>query len=123
MADEISIRISTTLQNGQLADRFDSGSLTFDQLTQRASIDVVSVGTSEEDYTLPTDMTTPGYIMLRNLDTTNYVQYGPKDTTMKVLGRLDAGAVALFKLDSASVTLRWVANTAACLVEIHVWEL
>lgn len=84
----------------------------------------VLVGTSEEDYSFG-DVGTPGLLWLRNLDAANYVQWGPKDAGVMVLtGRLLPTALVakpapptILYLDSGSVTLRWKAHTAACLVE------
>jgi hypothetical protein len=64
----------------------------------------IDIGTSEEDVSFID--TVPGYIYVRNLDTTNYVQMGPKDSgAMIPFLKLKAGEQALFRLDG-SVTIR-----------------
>jgi len=85
---------------------------------------VLTIGTSEEDVTF-TDITTPRVVTMYNLDGTNYVTWGPKSGGAMVLcGKLyplssDKGIAAQFEL-GASVTIRMVANTAACQVAFFV---
>lgn len=120
MANEITLSASLQVVNGNLNLKLDAGSLNFDQDTQGAHAPVVIVGTSEEDLDLG-DIATNGWILLRNLDGTNFVKFGPKDTTMTEFGRLEAGEIALFRL-APGVTLRWVADTAACRVQVLAIE-
>lgn len=119
MANEITINISGTLSNGSLADTFsDSDQIT--QTTQGASQGVVSVTTSEADLSLGS--VASGLIILKNLDATNYVKYGPKSGgAMIEFGRLEPGQVNLVRLPSG-VTLRWIANSATCKVLFKAWE-
>ena len=84
----------------------------YDQATAGYDSFVQNIGTSEEDVTF--SVTTHGWFMMRNLDATHYVQWGPKDTTMKTMGRMEAGESAgPFRVEPG-ITLRMVANTAAC---------
>ena len=77
----------------------------------------VSIGTSEEDIAFGD--VTPRFIMIENLDATNFVKYGPKSGgSMVLLGRVSPGGMAPFEL-GAGVTLRMVADTAACNVRIR----
>jgi len=120
MSNEIKINISAT--NSNLSDDFKPGLLTVDQTTKGASGGVVLVGSgAEEDLSLG-DVSSPGWFMMKNLDDTNFVTYGPKDTTMKDFGNLGPGEVAIFKLDPA-VTFRWQADTADVRVEYKCWEV
>jgi hypothetical protein len=67
-------------------------------------------------------LTTPGWAYFKNLDDTNYVQHGPESGgAMVAYGRLEAGEPAGLRLDPG-VTVRMLANTAACLVQILVLE-
>lgn len=82
---------------------------------------ILTIGTSEEDVTF-TDITTPRVVTMYNLDPTNYVTWGPKSGgSMILLGKLYPlnssvqGVAAQFEL-GASVTIRMIANTAACQV-------
>ena len=117
MADELKITLQVQLTNGELKDTINPGQKKFDQTTARAGgPGVVNIGTSEENISFG-DIT-PGYVYLQNLDATNYVEFGMDDSsTIKKLGKLQPGGVALFEL-AASQTLRMIANTAACDVLI-----
>lgn len=117
MANEITMTFVAKCLNGKLTQKFEPGSLSFDQTAQGMHAPVVVVGTSEEDFAVG-DVTTPGWLWLRNLDTTNYVDYGPLASSggMIALGRIEAGEIAAFRMNP-SATLRWKANTAA--VKVH----
>jgi len=78
-----------------------------------------SIGTTEESITL-TDVTTNGFVLLHNLDTTNYVQWG--FATGVYGGRMKAGETAgPFRLEPGA-TLYLKANTAACRVRVIAYE-
>ena len=118
MADELKVTITANLENGEDKQTWNHGQ---DKITQAAiggHGGIVSVGTSEEDLAIG-DVGTLGWLFLRNLGV-NYVTYGPKDTTMKAFGRLEAGEEAALRLEPG-ITLRWQANTAA--VKVKVWLL
>lgn len=83
---------------------------------------LVEIGTSEEAIALG-DITTPGWLWAKNLDPTNYVEWGPYDgAAMELCGRMEAGEPILFRLAPASVTLYMKANTAPCKVQFYVFE-
>jgi len=85
---------------------------------------VVSVGTSEE--TLSFGDITPGRIILQNLDSTNYVEYGP--ATGSYIGRLLPGATAgtagsphtINVTSGATIYIK--ANTSACNVLVIAYD-
>lgn len=81
---------------------------------------IVSIGTTEEEHTFSTDIGNAGYVYLKNLDGTNYVDVGFATTVYPL--RLKAGQVALFPITPAQASLFLLANTAACRVEIYVHE-
>src|SRR5262245_53922502 len=115
MASELKINFGVTYANGALADAVAPYTASVNQTTQQFHGTVVSVGTSEEDLTTG-DIGTLGYIYVKNLDATNYVQWGPKSGgSMVAFGRLKAGESAILRLEPG-ITLRWVANTAAVKV-------
>lgn len=120
MANEITLSLRLSLDNAALEDDNNPGRI---QLTQTAIgmySAVLLIGTSEETVTFA-DVTTPGICYLENLDTTNYVQWGPAAATYQ--GRLKASdAPACFRLDNGATTLYLKANTAACKVLIKVYE-
>ena len=78
-----------------------------------------SIGTTEESITL-TDVSTNGFVLLHNLDSTNYVQWG--FATGVYGGRMKAGETAgPFRLEPGA-TLYLKANTAACRVRVIAYE-
>ena len=120
MANELTSNASASLEKGNHKESFVPGSISVTQTGVGGWCPVVSVGTSEEDLA-PVDITTLGWLFMRNLDSTNYVTYGAKDTTMKALGRLKAGEIAMFRLEPG-ITMRWAANTAAVKVKVILLE-
>jgi hypothetical protein len=118
MADEITTYCSLAVTNGQLSLPGVGGSIKVDQTTARGGgPGAVTIGTSEEAISFG-DIG-PGYIYMRNLDDTNYIEFGPESGgSMVVCGRLKAGEQCLFRL-GGSVTLRAQANTAAVDVLIY----
>ena len=122
MADEITTVLRVTVENGNYKQTVDYGTTKDDQAAQGGGVPgTVSVGTSEEDMTFG-DRSTPGVVVLRNLDTTNFVTYGPKSAgSMVAFGRINAGEVARLRLASA-VTWRWQADTATVKVQVDAFE-
>ena len=117
MANEITLNLRVAVTNGLLKDDWNPGQLLFNQTTKGNTRLFQAIGTSAESVSF-TDIT-PGFVVLRNHDTTNYVEYGMSDSgTIKILGKLRAnGGLAIFEL-AASTTLMLKANTASCNVEI-----
>lgn len=102
---------------GMLVPKFVAPSATVTQTTSGYFGGILSIGTSEEDVTF-TDVTTPRRLCMLNLDATNFVKYGPKSGgAMVEFGRLYPDKTAgSFDLGPSGVTLRMVADTAACKV-------
>ncbi len=119
MADEITI----TMRIGCINGSYNPGTLsvsgaTFDQAAVGASEGVQNIGTSEETLSVG-DMTTYGWLYIRNLDATNYVQLG---FSTGVYGcRLEASEPAMFRVEPAG-TVYLKANTAACDVQFRWLE-
>jgi len=122
MANEITLNVRAQVVNGDFNDGFNPGTAQINQAAVGADGGIVNVGTSEEDLDL-SKLTTPGLVMLKNLDDTNFVQYGPKNATLarEDFAKLLPGDVAVLRLDS-SVTLRWSADTAAVNVHVKAFE-
>lgn len=76
------------------------------------------IGTSAEALDIG-DITTPGYIMIRNRDTTNFVEIRDGAAGADVV-KLKAGETALFRL--TTTTPFAIADTAACRVEYLLIE-
>jgi hypothetical protein len=119
MADEITIKPYVKLLKGHHTQTIAPTAYTIDQTGIGAYHNVQNIGTSEENIATFGDVGTEGWCYMRNLDTTNYVQWGP--ATASYVGRLEAGETASFRMEP-STTLYLKANTAACEVEIWVAE-
>jgi hypothetical protein len=121
MANELRFTGATSLVNGSLTDTTPLETLLVTQSLGALLSKVVSVTTSESDLTTA-EITTLGWAFLRNLDSTNYVQYGPKSGgAMVAMGRLKAGEWALLRLEPG-ITLRWKADTATCQVLVKIFN-
>jgi hypothetical protein len=122
MADEITITLRLQCRNGAFTFDKSMTGIQLDQATARGgNPGVVNIGTSEEDVAFG-DLTDPAYILIRNLDATNYVEFGMSDAgTMKSIGKIRPGGVALFERMTGK-TLRMKANTAAVDVEIYALD-
>ena len=113
MANEIRLTASLNFtgtalpfQTLQFADKLVSVS------SQRYIRNSQIVGTSREVLLLGD--VTPGYALLHNCDTTNYIDVFPDGSGAAVI-RLNAGEVALFRFAASAPQVQ--ANTAACLLE------
>lgn len=117
MANEIKLTPLLNYASGLLKLTFQPGQKSYTQTTQLAHASIVSVGTSEED--MPAgDVATNGWLILYNLDPTNFVKYGPKTAgVMAEFGRIRTGEFAMLRLASG-VTNRWIADTGACKVQM-----
>lgn len=75
----------------------------------------IDVGTTEETWTPPTDIGTAGILMVRNLDSTNFVSIGI--ATASYLVKVLATEVAMFRPTGTTLYLK--ADTAA--VRLQYW--
>ena len=119
MANEITVTGSIRCVNGNQSFLFAPPNLA---ITQSAiggpTPGYWVVGTSEESNAF-TELTTEGWLMMQNMDATNYVEWG--FSTGVYGGRLKAGEFALFRCNPA-LTLYMKANTAACKVVVYCLE-
>jgi len=119
MADEISVTIRFDCENGNYSPgQISNSNLNFDQTAVGAAEGVQAIGTSEESLSTG-DLSTYGWLYLRNLDDTNYVQVGFSTGVYGI--RLEAGEPALFRTEPAA-TVYLKANTAACDVQYRWLE-
>lgn len=122
MANEIRVNQSIAVVNGSLSFSYPQGgsNATFDQAAEGGPTPgFVVVGTSEESIAFG-ELGTVGWVMLHNLDDTNYVQWGFSTTVYG--GRMEPGEKAgPFRLEP-STTIYIKANTAACNVLVMAFE-
>lgn len=120
MADEIRISASMSVENGNLSFSQNYGSKSYDQTNIGGPTPgMVEIGTAEETQAF-SELTTPGWVTIQNLDDTNFVQWGFSAGVYG--GKLLAGDTAgPFRLNG-STTLYLKADTAACRVVINALE-
>ena len=114
MANEITIQVSLQVVKGLLS----VARAVQHQVTMTGTVmqhGVQAIGTSKENLVLG-DVSSPGYVLLRNLDAANYVEFGADADTP--FGKMKAGETALFRLAAAPISVK--ANTAAADVEYWV---
>ncbi len=117
MANELNIGVTLSFRKGgAIVDRVESGSFTV--TGDSFNHDVQSIGTSEEQLAQGVDLGDPGFVFVKNLDATNYVEFG--STTGVYDLKLKAGEFHLYRHNSATIYAK--ANTASCLVEYIIIE-
>jgi hypothetical protein len=121
MADEIKLTLDVRLENGNFKDAFQPGQIKIDQAAAGGHRPVAIIGTTEEVIATG-DVSTLGWLIMRNLDNTNYITWGPESAgAMVPIGRLKPGEWAACRLEPG-VTIRAQANTAACKLDQRIYE-
>lgn len=119
MADEITVAATLKVTNGNLKWEQPLDFMTFDQAAAGGPTPgYVTIGTTEESIAFG-ELGTLGWLFMKNLSATNYVEWGFATTVYG--GRLEAGEIALFRLNP-STTLYLKANTAACKCVVYALE-
>jgi len=78
---------------------------------------VIEIGTTDESVAKD-DLTTVGFVLIKNLDDTNFISAGDDGTNYPI--KILAEEFSLFRLNGN--TLHLIADTAACEVEVHMIE-
>jgi hypothetical protein len=116
MANEISVTANLTVNNGNYnASRTVSTS--FNQSSSGFDTQLIQVTTGGVNLS-PVGIGTEGWIWFKNLDSTNYLDWG---VASNHIGRMQPGEYAVFRMLSTA-TLNLVANTATCEVEVFLLE-
>ena len=124
MANEIKVTAKMSCTNGNfIVPALGSSEQSITQTTLGGGVPgYVSIGTGAEEDIVTTDVGTLGWVWMKNLDSTNYIQWGPKSGGVMVpVGRLKAGEAVVLRLEPG-ITLRMTANTGACKLQIIVLE-
>lgn len=118
MSDELKISggIDCTLSAGEAIKRRYHATL--DVTGDCLMSCIQEIGTSEEEITQGADLGTPGYVLAKNLDSTNYIEIGSTTGVYDI--KLKAGEFALWRHNSATIYTK--ANTAACDLEYILIE-
>ena len=117
MANELSIGVIFHFDKGG-AKVSRTENISVDITGDAFSHEVQEVGTTEEALAQGADLGTPGYMLIKNLNATNYVEVGSTTGVYDI--KLLAGEIALYRHNSATVYAK--ANTAACNVEYVLVE-
>lgn len=123
MANEIKVTASLSCTNGNfILPTIGNAQQSISQSTLGGGgPGFLSIGTSEEAVAF-TDVSSLGWCYIKNLDTTNFVNFGPESAgAMVKVGRLKAGEACVLRLEPG-ITLRMKADTAACKVQIICLE-
>jgi len=122
MADEIKVSLNITITNAPLKDNVRPGQISYTMSAATGgNPGTVAIGTAEENVAFGD--VSPGLVFIQNLDATNFVEFGKDDAgTMKEIGKISAGKIALFEL-AASETLRMKADTSSVNCLIKAWPL
>lgn len=120
MANEITLSVSLALANGGRETKKSYGGVRVDQTGNAYTSIIQNIGTSEEQLDFG-DIATPGYVLFRNLDSTNYVELRA-GTGVADMVRLDAGEVCLFRFAADCTAPYAIANTAAVDLEMTLLE-
>lgn len=116
MADEITVTVQVTCSSSNYTPGTVSITNQIDQSVVGGAQNVQTINTSISEAITKADATA-GIVVLRNLDGTNYMNWG---TSTGLVCKLKAGEVALTRL-STGATLWAQANTAA--VKLYTWFL
>lgn len=122
MANELSYSLNVSYASGYAKDSVTTGTVTYSQSTQLVDSGIQDVGTAAESLATGDVGTNGGWLWMKNLDTTNYVTFGPDSTGLITCGRLQPGKDCWFFL-APSVTLKVQANTAACKVQYKLFNI
>jgi len=115
-AGEIRISASLAVDNGIIDEALSKSGLRFDWSGTKVTKHIQAIGTSEEAIDLG-EITTLGYFMAINLDSTNYVEIRSGTGAGNDVIRLDANnGVCLLRWGSDVTAPYAVANTASCNV-------
>lgn len=120
MADELTLSASLAYSKSGETLRTAITGLQRDVTGTEHAKYVQLIGTSEEALIL-TDIGTPGYCLLRNLDETNYVSIRSGTAAANCIELLP-GDFALFRFARTATAPFALANTSACRVEITIIE-
>jgi len=120
MADELTITTQLVFEKGNTKVRRGSKDVTIDVTGTDMIHATQAVGNASAENVAKGEITTPGYMWVKNLDGTNFVQIGYDDSGFKPTVKLLAGEEALFRC--AQTTPQAQADTAAVNIEYIIVE-
>ncbi|MFN9375002.1 MAG: hypothetical protein ACK6D3_24250 [Planctomycetaceae bacterium] len=128
MANEITVTLNVTLKNpasastGYLADQFSVGGMRADQASSGLYSGVVATSTTEAAFP-SLGLTTPGLMILQNLDSTNSIDWGPASGgAMVACGTLKPGGLPQMVYCKSTATFRHKASAGTPKLLIKIFE-
>jgi hypothetical protein len=118
MANELTLSASVRFSKGGISVSEGKSGVQLDVAGDDFVTKTQNVGTSEEALNLG-DITTPGYVLMRNTDPTNFVSVR-SGTGAANLIKIPAGGIALFMCEAAAPFV--IANGAAVKIEYTMIE-
>jgi len=118
MANEITTSFTFLVEKGYLRERIQYGSIQSDMTGSTAIGGIQTIGTTAETISL-VDVTTPGWCVMRNLDTANYVDIGILSGSYIPFLKLKAGEAAMFRFGTTG-TIQARANTASVNLQYYI---
>lgn len=120
MANEITVSATLNVSKGGAVIN-SSTSISATMAGDNMLTNVQAIGTGAEAIVVG-DITTPGYIFVKNLDPTNYVELAlDSGVSTQVFAKLMPGDVALFP--AKTITMYAKANTASCNILVSFAEI
>lgn len=122
MANELTVSASIRYTKSGVSvntDDFGASGVQIDVSGSEYLEGIQVVGTTEEAQLVGSDMATPGYVLLKNLDSTNFVKVRAASGGTDVI-KLKAGEVAMFRLAATGPYM--IADTASCRVRYLIIE-
>jgi hypothetical protein len=121
MANEITRVVSITVSKGGASISSGTISQTIDMTGVDMATITQAIGTSNEALGVPTDVSGDVDLVVKNLDSANYVEIFKDSGNTHLLSKLFAGqACSLTNVPAASLYAR--ANTAACQIQFWINE-
>jgi hypothetical protein len=122
VANEIKMTLGVNYANGQLTDALATVQNNYTQNVPGLHKTTVTVAVTESALDLSA-LATPGWVILQNLDPTNYVRYGPASAgAMVPFARLLPGEKHALRLGPAGISLRWISNAAPVQVLVTAYN-
>lgn len=116
MANELHVSCSLTFsKDGAKAQK--AYSATLDVTGDSFVSGVLSIGNSEEEITQIADLGTPGYVILKNLSSTYYCEFGSTTGVYDI--KLLPGEIAIYRHNSATL---YAKSESTSLVEYTIIE-
>lgn len=122
MANELSLTFGLSFSKSGITEALNPGLKLFNVAGSNFMRQTQTIGTSAEAIALG-DVATPGYILMHNLNVTNYVEVFNDNGATKPVVHLRPGGWALFEFAITASAPFAKADTGSCIVEYVLIEL